>query len=52
MAWRVPIRAGFAGPLVAGGRVFVLDYQEDPGSRTMDGAERLLCLDEETGELL
>ena len=52
VAWRVPIRAGFAGPVVAGGRVFVLDYQEDPGSRTMDGAERLLCLDEETGELL
>ena len=48
----MPIRAGFAGPVVAGGQVFVLDYQEDPGSRTMDGAERLLCLDEETGELL
>ncbi len=52
VAWRVPIRPGFAGPVVAGGRVFVLDYQETPGSRTMDGAERLLCLDEETGELL
>ena len=52
VAWRVPIRPGFAGPVVAGGRVFVLDYQEDPGSRTMDGAERLLSLDEETGELL
>ena len=38
--------------MVAGGRVFVLDYQETPGTRTMDGAERLLCLDEETGELL
>ena len=51
-AWRVPIRSGFAGPAVADGRVFVLDYQEDPGSRTMDGRERLLCLDEETGEVL
>ena len=50
--WRVPIRSGFAGPAVADGRVFVLDYQENPGSRTMDGMERLVCLDEETGEIL
>ena len=50
--WRTPIRGGFAGPAVAGGRVFVLDYQETPGSRTMDGHERLLVLDEETGEVL
>ena len=52
VAWRVPIRSGFAGPVVAGGRVFVLDYQETPGTRTMDGAERLVALDEETGAVL
>ena len=28
--WRTPVRAGFAGPAVADGRVFVLDYQETP----------------------
>ncbi len=50
--WRVPIRGGFASPAVAGGRVFVLDYEETPGSRTMDGTERLLALDEETGAVL
>ena len=50
--WRTPVRGGFAGPAVAGGRVFVLDYQETPGSRTMDGHERLLALDEETGAVL
>ena len=50
--WRTPIRGGFAGPAVAGGRVFVLDYRETPGSRTMDGHERLAVLDEETGEVL
>ncbi len=50
--WRVPIRSGFAGPAVADGRVYVLDYQETPGSRTMDGTERLVCLDEETGKIL
>jgi|TARA_B100001971_G_scaffold209456_1_gene233081 outer membrane protein assembly factor BamB len=52
VTWRVPIRAGFAGPVVADGRVFVLDYQETPGTRTMDGAERLVVLDEQTGEQL
>ena len=50
--WRTPVRGGFAGPAVAGGRVFVLDYRETPGSRTMDGHERLLALDEETGAVL
>ena len=50
--WSTPVRGGFAGPAVADGRVFVLDYQETPGSRTMDGHERLVVLDEETGALL
>ena len=50
--WRTPVRSGFAGPAVADGRVFVLDYQETPGSRTLDGHERLLALDEETGAVL
>ena len=50
--WRAPVRGGFAGPAVAGGRVFVLDYQETPGSRTMDGHERLVVFDEESGALL
>ena len=50
--WRTPVRAGFAGPAVAGGRVFVADYEEMPGTRTMDGHERVVALDEVTGELL
>ncbi len=50
--WRTPIKTGFAGPAVADGRVFVLDYQEIPGTRVMDGTERLLCLEEETGQIL
>jgi len=50
--WRQPIHAGYAGPAVADGRVFVLDYLEDPGSRTMDGTERILALSEDTGEVL
>ena len=49
--WRAPVGGGFAGPAVADGRVFVLDYAEtDP--RTMDGNERILALDEDSGEVL
>ena len=52
ISWRVPIRSGYSGPAVADGRVFVTDWQEDPESRTMDGTERALAIDEETGEVL
>ena len=49
--WRAPVNGGFAGPAVAGGRVFVLDYVETE-PRTMDGTERILALDEDSGEVL
>ena len=52
VAWRAPIGSGYAGPAVADGRVFVLDWQADPDSRTLDGTERALALDEETGAVL
>lgn len=52
VAWRVPIGSGYAGPAVAAGRVFVLDWREDPASRTLDGMERLLVLAELTGAVL
>ena len=50
--WRVPVRSGFSGPAVADGRVFILDWMEDPASRTLDGTERVVALDEETGDIL
>ncbi|MEE2637905.1 MAG: PQQ-binding-like beta-propeller repeat protein [Acidobacteriota bacterium] len=50
--WRMPINAGFSGAAVADGRVFITDWAEDPGSRTMDGNERALAIDEATGEVL
>ena len=52
VAWRAPVGAGYAGPAVAGGRVFVLDWREDPASRTLDGTERVMALDERTGDVL
>ena len=47
--WRVPVNSGYSGPAVADGRVFVTDWAEDPESRTMDGTERVIALDERTG---
>ena len=48
--WRTPIRAGYAGPAVAGGRVFVVDA--DRSAQSMAVVERALALDEATGEIL
>ena len=47
--WRTPIKAGFAGPAVADGRVFVVDFVE---TRKPRGTERALALDEKTGKVL
>ena len=52
VAWRTPLRSGYSGPAVADGRIFITDWMEDPDSRTLDGTERALALDEETGEVL
>ncbi len=57
--WRQKIGFGFAGPAVAQGRVFVVDYLADAipypsaGRRdTLKGVERVLCLDAGTGKIL
>lgn len=58
--WRQPIGYGYAGPAVADGRVFVMDYlktggslENNPGNRNkLEGRERVLCHDAKTGELL
>ncbi len=47
--WRTPIHHGFSGPSVADGRIFITDFERAGG---LDGTERILCLDEETGEIL
>ncbi|MCH8332787.1 PQQ-like beta-propeller repeat protein [Candidatus Sumerlaeota bacterium] len=47
--WRVPIKEGYGGPAVADGRVFVTDFERAPRG---EGTERLLCLDEKTGDVL
>lgn len=46
LAWSVDIGAGYCGPTVADGRVYVMDRQTDGGQQT----ERVLCFNSSTGE--
>ncbi len=48
--WRVPIGAGYSGPAIAGGQVFLLDHTPRTGSSRV--TERVVCLDEKTGRQL
>lgn len=56
--WRVPIGAGYSGPAVAGGRVYVMDRRAggkpaNPFDRgRIPGTERVLCLNESDGKTL
>ncbi len=59
--WRVPVGGGYAGPAVAGGRVFVPDWvADDPAAApanqfsnpALTGRERVRCLDANTGATL
>jgi hypothetical protein len=58
--WRAPVALGYAGPAVAQGKVYVMDYlrqagqfKNNPGARErLEGKERVLCLDARSGKLL
>lgn len=59
--WRHPIAEGYAGPSVANGKVYVIDWTRDLSTKRpasafalakLPGKERLLCLDETTGKEL
>ena len=58
--WSVPVGGGYSGPAVAGGKVFVTDYQRADGdaknsplSKAVSaGKERILALDAVTGKEL
>ena len=49
VVWRTPVNTGFSGPAVADGRVFLTDFLEE---RQLQGMERAVALDEETGAIL
>lgn len=56
--WRKPIHGGFAGPAVAGGKVYVTDYVKSAGDNKpaptkrndLQGKERVLCFDARSGD--
>jgi outer membrane protein assembly factor BamB len=51
--WRTPIGAGYTGPAVAEGRVYVMDRISESGKpKKGAGKERVLCLDEASGKIL
>ena len=57
--WRTPITGGYSGPAVADGKVFVTDYETKDEvqvgnfeRKEFTGTERVLCLDEATGNEL
>jgi len=65
--WRVPIHAGYTGPAVAGGRVFVTDFRmmapgegpaptaeryNDRRATGLVGVERAIALDQATGKVI
>jgi len=57
--WRAQVAGGYAGPAVAAGRVYVMDYvttgdrAPDPNSRSrLQGQERVLCFSAANGQLL
>lgn len=52
--WRTQIGAGYSGPSVASGRVYITDRIVDSKSQSDQntGTDRVLCLDEESGAIL
>jgi outer membrane protein assembly factor BamB len=59
VVWRAPVSGGYAGPAVAGGKVFVCDYVSGDDVKIANferkeftGTERVMCLDEATGKEL
>ncbi len=39
VTWRVPVKDGYSGPVVADGRVFVTDFEFLPETRVADGTD-------------
>lgn len=48
LVWSIPIEAGYSGPTVSNGRVYVMDRKQVGAKQT----ERVLCFDSETGSAI
>src|SRR5262245_54131936 len=58
VAWRTAVAYGYAGPAVAEGRVYLMDFVcesdlnvDNFARKEFAGTERVLCLDEKTGDV-
>jgi outer membrane protein assembly factor BamB len=47
LKWSIPVGAGYSGPTVSGGRVYLTDKTEKPEEK-----ERVLCVDAENGKIV
>ena len=59
VVWKTKIAGGYSGPAVSQGKVFITDFVTESNvkignfeRREFDGTERILCLDESTGEIV
>ncbi len=60
LVWQAEVAAGYSGPAVADGRVFLMDYEISSGDDTpnagakneLEGQERITCFDMKSGEQL
>jgi outer membrane protein assembly factor BamB len=56
VVWRAPINAGYAGPAVAGGKLYVMDRlkteppKDQPPGGLLPGKERVVCLNAADGK--
>ena len=54
--WEAAVGQGYSGPAVAGGRVYLIDFVPEKklvsSVRGMNGTERTLCLDQQSGKLI
>ena len=57
--WKKPVAGGYSGPAIAAGQVYVTDYAtrddvkvDNFDRKQLTGTERVLCLDEKTGNQL
>jgi outer membrane protein assembly factor BamB len=59
--WRIPVHGGYAGPAVAAGKVYVMDFKRAPevagpdnpfAQGAIPGTERVVCVDARDGTVL
>lgn len=52
VSWRKEIGSGYSGPVVSAGKIITMDFLPKPDSKRAEVVERVICLDEVSGDLL